>query len=54
MPFKSESQKKQFEKMVKSGKMSKETFTKWEKDTPIDLPDKVDYRPKKIKKAKTI
>jgi hypothetical protein len=54
VPFKSEAQKKQFEKMVKDGKISKETYAKWEKDTPIELPDRVDSRSKKIKKAKTI
>lgn len=41
MPFKSESQRRRFAQMVKSGEMSQATFDEWNKDTPAELPDKV-------------
>lgn len=47
MPFKSESQKAKFRQLVKEGKMSKETFDKWESETgDKKLPKKLPYKPK--------
>ncbi len=33
MPFKSESQKRRFRELVAEGKMSQETYDKWESET---------------------
>lgn len=41
MPFKSESQRRKFGELVKSGKMSKQTFNEWNKDTPSELPERI-------------
>lgn len=47
MPFKSEAQRQKFTKMVSEGKMDQATFDEWSKDTPIDLPERVEQQPKK-------
>lgn len=43
MPFKSKAQMRKFGEMVKQGKMTKEEFEKWAKDTPDtkNLPEKI-------------
>lgn len=59
MPFKSKAQMKKFGEMVSEGKMSKEEFDKWAKDTPNikHLPERLSpekptglQRLKKVKK----
>ena len=52
MPFKSQAQRAKFAELVKDGKMSQETFDKWEKNSPKDLPDRITNNPLKIKKVK--
>lgn len=48
MPFKSIAQKKKFEQLVADGKMSQDTFNKWESETPKGkLPERIG--PKKEK-----
>lgn len=55
MPFKSEAQRRKFAEMVEQGKMSQETFNRWQSETPEgNLPDRLNTRAKKIKKAKVI
>ena len=54
MPFRSEAQKEKFQQMVKDGKMSQTTYDEWSKNTPSQLPKKIDSGSKKIKKAKVI
>lgn len=41
MPFKSEAQKRKFAKLVSDGKMSQETYNKWDKETTEKLPEKI-------------
>lgn len=41
MPFKSQSQRAKFAELVEQGKMSKETFDEWNKETPEKLPDRI-------------
>jgi hypothetical protein len=41
MPFKSHAQRRKFAELVKQGKMSKETFEEWNKETPAQMPDRV-------------
>lgn len=42
MPFKSEAQRRKFGQLVKDGKMSQETFDKWNSETPkTKLPEKI-------------
>lgn len=52
MPFKSEAQRQKFASLVKSGKMSQQTFDEWEKDTPAEIPQRVrvklDQPPKSV------
>ena len=54
MPFKSTKQIAKFGELVKEGKMSKETFDRWMKETPNaeKLPEKVE--PKFGKYVKTV
>lgn len=54
MPFKSQAQKAKFESMVAEGKMSQETFNKWQSETPDKLPERLNNSAKKIKKVKKI
>lgn len=47
MPFKSEAQRAKFAQLVKEGKMSQETFDKWQAETTQkNLPKKASYKPK--------
>ncbi len=47
MPFKSQAQKAKFAQLVREGKMTQETFNKWESETDDKkLPKKVSYKPK--------
>jgi len=48
MPFKSESQRRKFAELLKQGKISQETFDKWDKETTDKkLPDRnPSYSPK--------
>lgn len=47
MPFKSEKQRAKFAQLVKEGKMSQETFNKWQNETgDKKLPTKAAYKPK--------
>lgn len=46
MPFKSEAQRAKFAQLVKEGKMTQETFDKWESETKEKLPKKAAYKPK--------
>lgn len=47
MPFKSQAQRAKFAQLVKEGKMTQETFNKWESETDDKkLPKKVSYKPK--------
>lgn len=55
MPFKSEAQRAKFAEMVKEGKMSQETFDRWQSETPPGkLPERITNKPMKVKKAKVI
>lgn len=54
MPFKSEAQRAKFAQLVKEGKMSQTTFERWQSETPDKIPERIDYKSKKIKKAKVI
>ncbi len=45
MPFKSHAQRRRAEEQVKKGEITQETFDKWHKDTPKDIPDRI--HPKK-------
>ena len=53
MPFKSWAQVRKFGSLVKQGKMSKETFKKWLKETPSvnSLPERKNDK-KRIRKNK--
>jgi len=47
MPFKSEAQRRKFGQLVSEGKMSQETFDKWQSETPSKkLPEKVQPKSK--------
>jgi len=48
MPFKSQAQRAKFASLVKEGKMSQETFDKWQSETPKNakLPKRALTRPK--------
>ena len=47
MPFVSEKQRAKFAQLVKEGKMSQETFDKWQAETgETKLPVKAAYKPK--------
>lgn len=47
MPFKSDAQRAKFAQLVKEGKMSQETFDKWQAETgEKQLPKKIGYKPK--------
>ena len=48
MPFKSEAQRRKFHQLVKQGKMSQKTLDEWEKDSPKNLPERIN--PKREKK----
>ena len=54
MPFKSEAQRKKFAQLVKDGKMSQETYNRWESETPAKLPERLNERAKPIKKVRVI
>jgi len=56
MPFKSEAQRAKFAKLVDEGKMSRETFNRWQSETgDKKLPERIDAKHSKtIKKAKVI
>lgn len=56
MPFKSEAQRAKFAELVKQGKMSQETFAKWQAETPAGpLPERLGPPSTKfVKKAKVI
>lgn len=45
MAFKSEAQRERARQQVKEGKITQETFDKWDKGTPKRIPDRI--RPKK-------
>lgn len=49
MPFKSESQKRRFAAMVKSGDMKQSVFDEWNDETTGNLPERVGE--KKLKKG---
>lgn len=47
MSFKSQAQRAKFAQLVKEGKMTQETFDKWQSETDDKkLPKKVAYKPK--------
>lgn len=47
MSFKSQAQRAKFAQLVKEGKMSQETFDKWQSETQdASLPKKALYKPK--------
>jgi len=47
IPFKSQAQRAKFAQLVKDGKMSQETFDKWQSETTDkNLPKKALYKPK--------
>lgn len=49
MPFVSQAQRAKFAQLVKDGKMSQETFDKWEAETTDrKLPKKVGKKPKSL------
>jgi len=55
MPFKSKAQKAKFGELVATGKISSETYMKWEKETGKKrLPEKVAQAPKKVGSVKTV
>jgi hypothetical protein len=54
MPFKSKAQRAKFLKMVEAGQLPKRTFDEWDRDTPKDLPERLNTRAKPIKKVKRI
>lgn len=54
-PFKSKRQKAKFEELVKKGEMTQMTFNEWLKDTPQDLPEKVEKGPiNSLKKLRAV
>lgn len=53
MPFKSEAQRRKFGELVKQGKMSKETFEEWNKETAGHIPERVTQAPAKQKVHKS-
>lgn len=46
MPFKSETQRKKFQMMLRDGKITQATYDKWESETTGTLPEKAPYKPK--------
>lgn len=49
MPFVSQAQRAKFAQLVKEGKMSQETFDKWQSETKDKkLPEKIGKRPKSL------
>ena len=51
MPFKSEAQRRKCAELVADGKMSQDTYDKWDRETGIrKLPERL--RPKKIERRK--
>lgn len=51
MPFKSEAQRRKFYELQKQGLIDIKTISKWESETPKDLPEKVATKiPKKFLK----
>jgi hypothetical protein len=44
MPFKSEAQRRKFLELVQAGKMAQSTFDEWEKETPTNLPDRLNNK----------
>ena len=52
MPFKSQAQRRKFAELLVKGKISKQTFEEWNRETgAAKLPERV--RPKAKKKSKT-
>jgi hypothetical protein len=47
MPFKSEAQRERARKQMEEGKITKETFDKWDKVTPKKIPDRIHPKKKK-------
>ena len=55
MPFKSEAQRRKFGALVKEGKMSQDTFNKWQSETPKGkLPERINTKPKKPKRPTSL
>lgn len=54
MPFKSKAQRAKFLQMVEEGKIPRRTFDEWDRDTPKDIPERLNTRSKPIKKVKRI
>jgi hypothetical protein len=54
MPFSSEAQRRKFGELVKQGKMTQATFDKWNKDTPVNIPERKGQAPGATAKPRTI
>jgi len=56
MPFKSEAQRRKFLELVSQGKMSKDTFEEWNRETKEKLPERVGVKRyiKNVPKAKIV
>ena len=48
MPFKSEAQRRRALEQLERGEITQETYDKWNKDTPKDIPERL--HPKKDRK----
>lgn len=53
-PFKSRKQEAWMEDQVRKGKISKETFLEWKKDTPPNIPERVEKKDKKLNEYKKV
>ena len=54
MPFVSEAQRRKFAELVKDGKMSKEVFNEWNKETPQHIPERKSEPVKGLTKVRKI
>lgn len=53
-PFVSEMQRRKFAELVKQGKMKQSTFDEWNKDTPVNIPERKGQAPGAPAKPRTI